>query len=299
MLELVQLSKRFGNLQPLDDLSLQVKSGEIMGMIGQNGAGKSTTFRLTLNFLRPDTGYALFDGKPIKGDSYNRVGYLPEERGLYQKITIEEQILYFAELRGCPRSTIAPQISDWMKKFDVKGKKTSKIKELSKGNQQKVQLITTLIHQPDLIILDEPFSGLDPVNASLFKDAIFEAKDRGATIIFSSHNMDNVAQMCDSLTMLKDGREVLQGSLETVRQSFGRTRLRVEAPVSLEDLLAHPGVVSGRAIGSSRNELILANEAVGRDLFDQLTAHGYIYEFSQQPPTLEEIFKEMVVEAHE
>lgn len=298
MLELVHMSKCFGQVQALDDLSLQVHPGEIMGMIGQNGAGKSTTFRLMLNFLRPDTGYAVFDGQAIKGKMYNRVGYLPEERGLYQKITVEEQILYFAELRGCKRSSIAPQIGQWMDKFEVKGKKTSKIKELSKGNQQKVQLITTLIHQPDLIILDEPFSGLDPVNAGLFKEAIFEAKDRGATIIFSSHNMDNVAQLCDSLTMLKDGRQVLQGNLEKVRQSFGRTRLKVEAPVTLEDLLEKEGVLSGRAIGASRFELVLANEEAGRGLFDALTAHGYIYEFSQQPPTLEEIFKEMVVEAH-
>ena len=184
MLEVEGLTKYFGDMAAVDDVSFRIPDGKILGLIGQNGAGKSTTFRLILNFLDADDGTILWNGKPLKEKDYDVIGYLPEERGLYPKVTIEDQLIYFGRLRGKKKKEIVPLIDKWMEKFQVKGKKTDKVKSLSKGNQQKVQLIATLIHEPKLIILDEPFSGLDPVNAELLKEGIIELKENGSCVIF-------------------------------------------------------------------------------------------------------------------
>lgn len=184
MLEIKNLKKTFGSLTAVDDISFIIPDGQILGMIGQNGAGKTTTFRLILNFLTADSGEVLWNGRPLQKTDYDVIGYLPEERGLYPKVSIEDQIIYFAQLRGKSKKEIKPQIDKWMEKFQVKGKKTDKIKSLSKGNQQKVQLIATLIHQPKLVILDEPFSGLDPVNAELLEAGIKELKTRRLCYFF-------------------------------------------------------------------------------------------------------------------
>uniref|UniRef100_UPI00258D6C31 ABC transporter ATP-binding protein n=1 Tax=uncultured Enterococcus sp. TaxID=167972 RepID=UPI00258D6C31 len=192
MLKVTHLSKSFGSYKALDDMSFTIEDGKILGLIGQNGAGKTTTFRLILDFLSKGSGDVLWNGHVLSGKDYNTIGYLPEERGLYPKVTIENQLLFFASLRGKSKQEISPKIDEWMDKFQVKGKKTDKVKTLSKGNQQKVQLISTLIHEPKLVILDEPFSGLDPVNAELLKNGIIELKEKGSCVIFSSHNMDNV-----------------------------------------------------------------------------------------------------------
>lgn len=183
MLAIEHLSKHFGELQALNDVNFNVEKGEIMGLIGQNGAGKSTTFHSILSFIHYD-GTINWDGQPITEAVFNQIGYLPEERSLMPKMTIEQQILYLAQLKGQSARKIRSEIDDWMARFEVKGKKNDKIKSLSKGNQQKVQLICTLIHHPSLIILDEPFSGLDPVNVDLLEQAISNAKREGAAIIF-------------------------------------------------------------------------------------------------------------------
>lgn len=291
MLEVRHISKNFGSLTAVSDLNFTVQSGQIMGLIGQNGSGKTTTFRMILGLLVPNAGEVYWKGQPITEKMFDDLGYLPEERGLYLKMTIEEQILYFSELRGKPRKEIRPKIDDWLEKFEVKGKKEDKIETLSKGNQQKVQLITTLIHEPDLIILDEPFSGLDPVNAELLEVGVFEARDRGAAIIFSSHNMNNVADLCDHLLMLKNGRTVLNGGVADIRQSYGRTRLFLESDWSLADLAQLPGVESVKLENNGLQKLILEDPAAGQLIFDQVSQGHYIPTFSQQPPSLEEIFK--------
>src|SRR5699024_4380729 len=241
--------------------------------------------------LQPDQGEVLWNGKRLHKTEYNQVGYLPEERGLYPKVSIEDQILYFAQLRGKKKSDIRPYIDDWMDKFKVKGKKTDKVKTLSKGNQQKVQLICTLIHEPKLIILDEPFSGLDPVNADLLEEGIKEARERGASIIFSSHNMNNVEELCDRLVMLKDGEVVLNGKVSDIREQFGRTKLYLETPISQDELSRMPGVQRVIRTVEGMYELTLADPEYGREIFQRVTQNGYITTFSQQPPTLEEIFK--------
>ncbi len=299
MLEVSNLSKAFGTLQAVDEVDFTIAPGQIMGLIGQNGSGKTTTFRLILKLLTQDTGTVRWQGKSFSKQFFDHIGYLPEERGLNQKMTVEHQILYFAQLRGKKKVEINPLIDEWLEEFEVVGGRKDKIKSLSKGNQQKVQLITTLIHEPDLIILDEPFSGLDPVNAELLEAGIRRAKDRGASIIFSSHNMNNVEELCDNMVMLKNGRQVLYGTIGEIRESFGRTRLYLESSLSEEELVAVPGVAAIQKENTGTYYITLEDAEVGRRLFDLATRDGYIPTFSQQPPTLEEIFKQIAGEVDE
>lgn len=296
MLEVKDIRKTFGDLIAVDDLSFTIKPGEIMGLIGQNGAGKTTTFRIILDLLTADKGDVLWNGNYITQKVLNKVGYLPEERGLYPKVSIENQLLYFAQLRGKKPKEIKPLIDEWLDKFEVKGKRTDKIKTLSKGNQQKVQLITTLIHEPELIILDEPFSGLDPVNADLLEDGIREAQSKGASIIFSSHNMSNVEELCDSLIMLRNGSPVLNGTIKEIRQQFGRTKLFLESDLTEAELRTFKGVKDVSQTKDGIAIVHLTETEDGKAIFDAATKDGYIPTFSQQPPTLEEIFKQMAGE---
>lgn len=212
------------------------------------------------------------------------------------KLTIEQQIVYLARLKGKKAKDIKPQIDQWMEKFAVKGKKSDKIKDLSKGNQQKVQLICTLIHRPSLIILDEPFSGLDPVNSDLLKQAVLAEKANGASIIFSSHDMSNVEEVCDSLVMLKTGNVVLSGSLDEVRGQFGKTELFVSTDWSIEKLQELPMVNTVEPLRDGRFLLRPDSEQAGPAIFDRLTEGHYTEEFSQRPPTLDEIFRMKVGE---
>ncbi|MBU7447929.1 MULTISPECIES: ABC transporter ATP-binding protein [Lactiplantibacillus] len=290
MLSITHIHKRFGDVQALNDVTFDVHDGEIVGLIGQNGAGKSTTFHSILNFLAFE-GQITWNGQPLTAADYDQIGYLPEERSLMSKLTITQQIVYLARLKNQPAKVIKPKIASWMARFAVKGQPTDKIDKLSKGNQQKVQLICTLIHEPKLIILDEPFSGLDPVNADLLKQAILDAKQRGAAIIFSSHDMSNVEAICDSLVMLRNGETVLKGTIDDVRAQFGRTRLFLTTDWSADQLAALPGVTGVSKQGARRYRLELASADVGPGLFDQVTGGHYIEEFSQQPPTLDEIFR--------
>lgn len=291
MLEINSLSKHFGKIIAVDDLNMTIEEGSIIGLIGRNGSGKTTTFRMILKLLVPNTGSITWKEKPITYADFDMIGYLPEERSLYPKETVENQILYFAELRNQNRKEIKGKIDEWMAAFQVKGKKTDLIKSLSKGNQQKIQLITTLIHEPELIILDEPFSGLDPVNADLLKASIIAAKKRGACIIFSSHDMNNVEDLCDHLLMLDNGKTVLNGKVNEIRESFGRTKLFIETSILDEELLEIDGVESVELTNDGIKKLILTDASVGQSVFNVVTRNGYIQNFSQQPPTLEEIFK--------
>lgn len=299
MLEVKNLVKTFGNYTAVDNISFEIPDGKILGLIGQNGAGKTTTFRLILDFLTPDSGTVLWNGHQLTDKDYNTIGYLPEERGLYPKVSIQDQLIYFAELRGKTKKEIEPKIDEWMEKFKVKGKKTDKVKALSKGNQQKVQLIATLIHEPKLIILDEPFSGLDPVNAELLKDGIIELKKNGSCVIFSSHNMDNVEKICDHLIMLKSGEMVLDGQVHEIRESFGRTKVFLESPLTEEDVLSIDGVKAANLRPDKVLEVTLTDPKAGEEIFARATEYGYISMFNQQPPTLEEIFKMKAGEPNE
>ncbi|MCO8297425.1 ABC transporter ATP-binding protein [Tetragenococcus halophilus] len=299
MLEVKNLSKSFGDYKALDDLTFSINEGQIMGLIGQNGAGKTTTFRLILDFLQADQGEILWNGHSLSAKEYNIIGYLPEERGLYPRITVQDQLIYFARLRGRSKKEIVPKIDEWMDKFQVKGKKTDKVKTLSKGNQQKIQLIATLIHEPELIILDEPFSGLDPVNVELLKDGIMELKEKGSCVIFSSHNMDNVEKICDHLIMLNNGKTVLQGEVHEIREKFGRTKVFLESDLTKDEVAQIAGVETIIEQDHRYLEITLEDPKAGESIFKQATAQGYIPMFNQQPPTLEEIFKMKAGDRHE
>ncbi|GFH41683.1 ABC transporter ATP-binding protein [Lactococcus hodotermopsidis] len=295
MLELKNITKQFGDKTAVNHLNMTVKSGEIMGLIGQNGAGKTTTFRMILDFIKADQGQITWNGAPITQEIKQRIGFLPEERGLYQKLSVEEQILYFAELHGMKRAEAKSELAKWMERLEVVGKVTDKVQALSKGNAQKVQFIATLMHRPDFLILDEPFTGLDPVNTSLLMSEIKTLKENGAAIIFSSHNMSGVELLSDNLTMLKAGETVLQGDVYGIRDSFGRTQVYVESDVSDSELSAIVGVESIEKQGMGRM-IHIADESVGRDIFTKVTENGYVQAFVQSPPTLDEIFRKEVAE---
>ncbi|MGX7358567.1 ABC transporter ATP-binding protein [Dolosigranulum pigrum] len=299
MLEVSNLRKSFGETVAVDGLSFTIEPGEIMGLIGQNGAGKTTTFRLILNMLVANAGQTLWNGESIGEGLLDNIGYLPEERGLDEKLTVEQQLLYLGQLNGMTKREVTESIDTWMERFQVKGDRKDKISSLSKGNQQKVQLIATLMHEPDLIILDEPFSGLDPVNAELLEDGIRHAAKRGASIIFSSHNMANVESLCQSVVMLKNGRQVLGGTIDEVKSLFDRLKIYLEAPIATAELEAISGVQSVEQLDARHRLIHIEQEAVGRDVFEAAHQSGTVYQFSQQAPTLEEIFKERAVESDE
>lgn len=299
MLEVSNLRKSFGETVAVDGLSFTIEPGEIMGLIGQNGAGKTTTFRLILNLLVANAGQTLWNGESIGEGLLDNIGYLPEERGLDEKLTVEQQLLYLGQLNGMTKREVTESIDIWMDRFEVKGDRKDKISSLSKGNQQKVQLIATLMHEPDLIILDEPFSGLDPVNAELLEDGIRHAAKRGASIIFSSHNMANVESLCQSVVMLKNGRQVLGGTIDEVKSLFDRLKIYLEAPITTAELEAISGVQSVEQLDARHRLIHIEQEAVGHDVFEAAHQSGTVYQFSQQAPTLEEIFKERAVESDE
>ncbi|UQS85746.1 ATP-binding cassette domain-containing protein [Apilactobacillus apisilvae] len=297
MLHISNLDKRFDNVHALNQVSFDAKDGRILGLIGQNGAGKSTTFHSILNFLKYN-GEIKWNDKPISEPTFDEIGYLPEERSLMEKATVQQQIVYFAKLKSRSAKWTKSRIKGWMQRFDVKGNVNSKLKSLSKGNQQKIQLISTLIHEPKFIILDEPFSGLDPINADLLKKAILEAKAKGATIIFSSHNMNNVEEICDDLVMLRNGKVVLNGSVQNVRNQFGKNELYVTTPMKQSELEQLAEVKSLYVRGENKYKIILNHPEDGVKLFNLISNGKYIEEFSQQPPSLDEIFREKVGEDH-
>ena len=290
MLEIQKLEKSFGQKQVLFGVDFRAESGQILGLIGKNGAGKTTIFHSILHFLEY-SGNITFDKQPISQETYRKIGYLPEERSLMSKLTVYEQVRYLANLKGVPNAVVKEKLPQWMERLQVKGKVTDKIKSLSKGNQQKVQLIITLLHEPNLIILDEPFSGLDPVNTEILKQVIIEEKERGATIIFSDHVMTNVEELCDDVVMIRDGKVILDGSVQEVRNQYGKTRLFVSSSLSQTELEALPHVTKASLTNQGTWRLVLDDEAAGKELFDLLTKGQYIETFDQQAPTIDEIFK--------
>ncbi len=289
-LQITNVTKRFGDKLAVDDLSMTVKPGEVMGLIGQNGAGKTTSFRMILDFIQADQGSITWNGEKITQKTKQLIGFLPEERGLYQKMTVEDQIIYFAELHGMKRADARIKVAEWMKRVEVVGKPTDKVQTLSKGNAQKVQFIATLIHEPKFLILDEPFTGLDPVNTEILRNEIKRSRDNGAAVIFSNHNMSDVELLSDHLLMLKDGKMILHGTVQAIRERYGRTRVYLEDSLPDSELLDISGVQSVTKQGTGRS-IRLANAEVGHEIFKKVAAKGYVQAFVQSPPSLEEIFR--------
>lgn len=296
-LKIDKVRKSFGDKIAVDNLNMVVKPGEVMGLIGQNGAGKTTTFRMILNFISADQGRITWQDGPITQEIKQKIGFLPEERGLYQKMTVEDQILYFAELHGMKRADARLKLQDWMKRLEVVGKPMDKVQTLSKGNAQKIQFIATLIHEPEFLILDEPFTGLDPVNTELLRNEIKRSRDKGAAVIFSNHNMSDVELLSDHLLMLKGGQTILKGTVEDIRASYGRTRVYLESDLSNDELSLISGVESIEKRGSGRS-IKISEANVGREIFQKVAKDGYVQAFVQSPPSLDEIFR-MEVAGHD
>ena len=232
--------KRYAKHLALDDVSVQVRRGTVFGLLGPNGAGKTTLIRIINRITAPDTGAVYLNGKPLSASDVLHIGYLPEERGLYRKMKVGEQAIYLARLKGIDKATAVRRLQAWFEKFEITDWWNKKVEELSKGMQQKVQFICTVIHEPDLMIFDEPFSGFDPVNAELLKREILALRDKGCTIIFSTHNMQSVEEICDDIALINHSKVVLSGKVSDVRAQFGKGMinvvLRSPVPLSEEEL---------------------------------------------------------------
>src|ERR1700736_6628472 len=238
--ELSHVTKTYGSHVAVDDLSLEVPQGTVYGFIGPNGSGKTTTLRMIMHILHPDRGDITVLGEKRRDAASDRIGYLPEERGLYKQMKVREQLRFYAELKGCRNS--GPAIDDWLERLGLTAWANKKVQALSKGMSQKVQFIATVVARPELVLLDEPFSGLDPVNAEVLREAVLDLRREGTTVIFSTHDMAVAEKMCDVIFMIYQGRKVLDGTLETIQDTYGSDTLRVrfDAPAVLDDL---PGVV--------------------------------------------------------
>lgn len=224
---ITNVNKSFEEVRAVQNLSLQIQPGEIYGLLGPNGAGKTTTIRMLLRILMPDSGTIEILGQPNTRAISDQVGYLPEERGLFKKMTVIDLIKFFAELKSMPAKTATPLADQWLERVDLKEWRNKKVEELSKGMQQKIQFICTILHQPRVVILDEPFSGLDPVNTNLIKDIMLELVQNGSAIIFSTHLMEQAEKLCDSLCLINRGQSVLQGKLAEIKAGFGKNRCRL------------------------------------------------------------------------
>ncbi|MGG5253352.1 ABC transporter ATP-binding protein [Neobacillus sp. SM06] len=297
-LVLEHVTKRFGSFTAVDDLSLSIPEGEIFGFLGANGAGKTTTFRMILGILDSSGGKITWKGKSVYDTAKRFIGYLPEERGLYPKLKVRDQIIYLARLRGMPKDEAAVELRKWLERFKITEYETKKVEELSKGNQQKIQFIAAVIHKPKLLILDEPFSGLDPVNVELLKSAVVSLKEQGATIVFSSHRMEHVEEMCEQLCILHKGKTVVHGGLKEIKRSFGKKNLVIHADVALDFLASYPGVVKAKATAEGML-LQIEGEPVAEQIFKELAGKGFVRKFALEEPSLNDIFIEKVGASYE
>ena len=236
LLETHGLEKCYGNYQALTDLSVAVPQGSIYGLLGPNGAGKTTFIRIINQITGPDKGQVLFAGKPLSSTDIYRIGYLPEERGLYRKMKVGEQALFLAQLKGLDRATATKRLKHWFEKFEIQSWWDKKIEELSKGMAQKIQFMVTVIHEPELLIFDEPFSGFDPINAQIIRDEIINLRKQGTTIIFSTHNMASVEQMCDHITLINKSRNILSGNIDEVRRTHGGNVYSIQFSGNIDSL---------------------------------------------------------------
>ena len=292
IVNLSNINKRFGQTQAVDNLSFEVRPGEIFGLLGPNGAGKTTSIRMILDIFEPDSGEIEVLGGPMEEEKKNRIGYLPEERGLYQDIPLERCLIFLATLKGMEEKQAKSTLQDYLKKFDLYEQRDKKVKELSKGMQQKAQLITTLVHDPELVIIDEPFTSLDPVNTEMVKDMLEMKRDEGKGIIMSTHQMNQVEELCDRILLIDHGRRVLYGTLREIQQQFTSQDILV---TPLSDLPEKISGVSNIIKLNGRHQLILEEEAKPNQILKDLINQGVeLTEFEIAVPPLNEIFIKVV-----
>ena len=298
MLKVENVTKYYGNVLAVDNLSFTINDGEIFGLLGVNGAGKTTTFRMIMSLLEPTKGKITLNGKPVGYDVSEHIGFLTEERSLLTKLTVKEQVVYYATLKGMKEEDILKKLDYWLDRFGVSDYKERKIKELSKGNQQKIQFITAIIHEPDLLVLDEPFSGLDPINVELFMDVIREFKEKGKMIIFSSHRMEHVELFCEKLVILLKGKTVLSGSLKEIKKNYRKKVIRINGDVDLDALKKCQGVIEVEKENLDIIVKIESDEYVD-DVFKIVKKGSEITKFLVEDASLNEIFVSLVGVAYE
>lgn len=295
---LSNVTKKFGEHTAVNQLNLEIPERELFGFLGGNGAGKTTTFRMILGLIDQTEGDITWKGKQLSYADSHLIGYLPEERGLYPKLKVRDQLVYLGKLRGMTKQNALVQIDKWLDRFQISHYLQKPVEELSKGNQQKIQFISSVLHQPELLILDEPFSGLDPINVEMLKDAVIDLKNDGTTIVFSSHQMDHVEEMCEHLCILRTGNAVVKGNLTEIKRSFGKKNVIIHADQPLDFLQNERGVLSYKpVIGGC--ELQVENEEVSQAILNLLQGKMFIRKFELEEPSLNDIFIEKVGESYE
>jgi ABC-2 type transport system ATP-binding protein len=293
-----RISKNYGEFVAVNELFMEVKAGSIFGLLGPNGAGKSTTIRMIVNITIPDSGQITLFGQPMSAKLQERVGYLPEDRGLYKKMKVGDQLAFFAELKGVPRLEAHSRIDAWLNRIEMSEWKNKKWEELSKGMQQKVQFVSTILHSPDLVILDEPFSGLDPISAGLLKEIVQELKENNKTIIFSTHLMEQAEELCDEICLINHGRKVLGGPVREIKRGFGWRYIAIDGE-NYETTLENNPLVKEIKPNRDHTEIILQDGADPQSLLRQLVDDGArLNRFELVAPSLNEIFIESVNRAN-
>jgi len=291
--------KQFSNHLALNDVSISVPNKSIFGLLGPNGAGKTTLIRILNQITSPDSGYVTLDGNPLKSEDVQRIGYLPEERGLYKKMKVGEQALYLVQLKGVSKQDALRKLKYWFEKFEIQPWWDKKVEELSKGMQQKIQFITTVLHEPELLIFDEPFSGFDPINANLIKKEILDLRDKGSTIIFSTHNMSSVEELCDHIALIDVGETILQGSIEDIKSKYKadtyRINFRGESREVSEQLQGLATVSEEPTTGNVRKVFVKClNGTSTRDILSKINPIVDIISFSEEIPSMNDIFIRVV-----
>lgn len=290
---LVDVTKRFGDFVAVDGLSLVVPSGQIVGFLGPNGAGKTTTLRMILSIFYPDAGQVRVLGRERPSQVKDRIGYLPEERGLYRKMSVEQTLRYFGRLKGLRGAALEAAITSNLQRVGLAGWRRRPVEALSKGMQQKIQFVATVLHGPELVILDEPFSGLDPLNMEVLKELTFDLKRRGATVIFSTHQMELAERMCDRIVLLSRGRKLIEGSLAEVRAGFASRMVTFEGEGALDSLAKLPGVAA-LSVTAHRAVLELADGVQPERVLEQAMGVARLTRYEVHQPNLHEIFVKLV-----
>lgn len=291
-LETNDVVKQYANHLALNKVSIQVPQGKVFGLLGPNGAGKTTLIRIINRITAPDSGSVLFNGRPSMQEDIFKIGYLPEERGLYKKMKVGEQALYLAQLKGLDYFEAKKRLSHWFEKFEIMPWWNKKVEELSKGMQQKVQFVITVIHNPELLIFDEPFSGFDPVNADLLKKEILELKDAGHTIIFSTHNMSSVEEICDEIALIDHAQVVLSGHVTEVRERFRTNTFKIKLKGTALLSSADPYSILSQKQGQNSLEVLLrkSNDVSNAELLMSILKQNEIIAFTEELPSMNEIF---------
>jgi ABC-2 type transport system ATP-binding protein len=295
-IQLTNVSKAFGKFKAVDNLSLSVPRGAMFGLLGPNGAGKTTSIRMIMNITAPDSGDIRILGNPMDRAMQNRIGYLPEERGLYRKMKVIDHLYFLAAIKEVGREEAKKRIADWLDKMELRPWLNKKVDELSKGMQQKIQFIATIVHDPDILILDEPFSGLDPINVALMRDYFLEFRGRGKTIVFCTHVLEQAEKLCDEIALMARSKKILEGSIKELKHRYSQDLLRISMDASLEEVRTLPGVATVKALDGTI--VVGLNPGTDRREFLKRTLERFrIDAFSQKEPELEEIYLDAVKSA--